>query len=642
MTQKNNHFYRELTRCVCLLAAIAPMFISQVEASNIYWATATGGLFGDSGNWATSAGGSPPAGPPGSNDNSYFTVIGSPYTVTFDGSATNARILLWDSTSHFNLGGNSYFLSHWSDNNISYVGFGSATEPATAVFSNGTLKTSGMNVTGAADAPGKMTMTGNDMLWQHVDPISSTNTIQDVRIGLNAGGTGTVEILAGAKAELRGMQLGYYNGTIGAVLVNGSGTVLSNSGPALVGRYGLGVLRVETGGLWLATAHVCIADTSASFGTVTVAGAGAQLLAKSTMYVGNSGDGSLIISDGATAAVSSLFYVGNAAGSVGRVELSGAGTLLTNGSLSYIGLHGAGSVRVSDGAEWRCGNSAFRLGYYADGAGTVTVSGAGAKLFSDAVINVGYNGTGALIVTNGAQARFGSVSAGESAGSYGNIVIAGAGSLLTNSGTPFIGNYGEGHALIADGAEWRSGHNIYLGYQASGNGSLFVSGGAAVNLIGTRSIYLCGLSAASGGSALLALDDGGAVNISERLRVWPGGTIRVADGIITTPELDMKSTAILAVTLHTGFTNVLIAVNNNATIDGVEFHLDTADDFRGHDNQVFTIIDAGGTLSGEFSGLPDDSTIKAGNRVFRLNYDTDNGLVTLTYLCPSITLIRLR
>ena len=268
-----------------------------------------------------------------------------------------------------------------------------------------------------------------------------------LRIGVNEGSTGSLNINNGGKVTSTGLLVGTRPSASGSFSMNGGLLVLEGDrlgGPAAPGGAGLSLGR--GGGSAVATigngSRITI-NTTAPEGGLSVGGSNIEPGGTATMQVSG---GSTIQINGprAAATVGSGGLPGNAA--VGTLTLSGAGT----------GLSVSGT-----GARVLVGNSPFSVG--------TLVVGAGATLSSSDVIGVTHNGTGStggsgtLVVNGTANASRLMVGRGGLLGGSGVI-----NANVTNRGQVAPGN--SPGRLTINGAFDSMDGQIVLEVQALGNG----------------------------------------------------------------------------------------------------------------------------------------------------------------------------
>ncbi|WP_371420653.1 autotransporter domain-containing protein [Tardiphaga sp.] len=168
--------------------------------------------------------------------------------------------------------------------------------------------------------------------------------------------------------------IGNQPGSTGAVTVTGAGSVWNAEGMA-VGYHGAGALTVLNGGVVNTSAwEFSVGDSSGAVGAVTVDGAGSTVTG-SDIVVGNSGTGTLTVSNGGTVIGTTWAnYIGQHAGSVGTVTVTGPGShLIVNNSLA-IGQMGNGTLTIANGGVVSVSGNVL-LGFQAGSVGTLNIGG---------------------------------------------------------------------------------------------------------------------------------------------------------------------------------------------------------------------------------------------------------------------------
>ncbi|QOC23666.1 hypothetical protein IC757_05870 [Wenzhouxiangella sp. AB-CW3] len=124
--------------------------------------------------------------------------------------------------------------------------------------------------------------------------------------------------------------------------------------------------------------------------------------------------------------------------------------------------------------------------------------------------SVGHNASGELSIVNGGSLHtHGSGVVGSQAGGDGSVIIRGAGSSWeVDSSNSAIGNSGAGELEILDGGQWigPGSGTISIGWQASGSGSVVVSGTGSSMDFGGGNFWLGHV-----GSGQMTISDGGQV-----------------------------------------------------------------------------------------------------------------------------------
>ena len=196
------------------------------------------------------------------------------------------------------------------------------------------------------------------------------------------------------------------------------------------------MLTILAGGT-LANQFGTIGDLPGGVGTVIVTGAGASWTNVNNLVVGGRGTGTLIIQSGGTAedgtsVGSTGASIGQSAGSPGTVIVTGPGSSWINGPQGglNVGSLGTGTLTIANGGRviditalvTNVGNGAGSLG-------TVTVTGAGSSWSDIAGIGIGNSGTGTLTIADSSVVT-GPITIAANAGAIGTLNIGAA------SGTP--------------------------------------------------------------------------------------------------------------------------------------------------------------------------------------------------------------
>ena len=204
----------------------------------------------------------------------------------------------------------------------------------------------------------------------------------------------------------------------------------SQSSPWNLGASSLTVGNTSTGTLQIGATGVVsngsgfIGRQVGSTGHVTVSGTGAQWTNSAGLSVGFSGTGTLGVSNGGVVRSTTNTYVGVAAGGTGTVTVSGLGSQLNTTGFMRVGQTGNGTLQISDSAV--VSNAAAVVGYDPGSVGVVTVSGAGTQWNSSAQLSVGASGNGAVTISNDAVVSATSAVVGAAASSQGVINIGAA------------------------------------------------------------------------------------------------------------------------------------------------------------------------------------------------------------------------
>lgn len=601
-------------------AVLACLATSSLHALDRTWTNAAGGTFSTNANWDTVA--------PGVGDIANFT-LNTTYTVTFTAGPTNTDLDVENGTVTFDLNGFTYTLTSASAADIGNV----AGQTGRLTITDGTLAvdTAGdpMTVGAVAGSTGFLTVTtggrvGNVIILPtltigsngagtltvndngRIDAgifnvgVSSTGsatisgpnaimTSSTARVGLSPGGNGSLSILnGGTLSSSTSGQLGSSLGSDGAATVSGTGSAWT-MGQLQVGDFGDGTLTISAGGLVSNSSTVSIGLNATGIGIATVTGTNSRWDIPDLLTVGSSGVGTLTISSGGTMTSSAAggAFVGQSAGSDGRVTVTGSGSRwLLNGGAFIVGLSGAGEVTVSNGGE--ISGTSLTFGSVPSGTGVVTVTGAGSKVTLTGSATIASAGAGTLNVTAGGEFYALRLTNADPAGTpIGTLNLDGGsiyiGDDFTNSGVlnftngllqiggdfspnagsaPFTINGGDNADLPAldligtgtttnvttlNVASTRRGqlslrqsrvltlgaNDINIATSASGEGLISVESGARLTNTGTLAVGGSGSSAGGAGTLNIA---GGTVDIGT-LRLHSGGVINLNGGTFAADAL---------------------------------------------------------------------------------------------------------
>lgn len=250
-------------------------------------------------------------------------------------------------------------------------------------------------------------------------------------------GDGTLTLDNGSALSSYTGYLGYAAGTQGSVTVDGTGTQWTHgTGNLTLGNYGTGTLIIKNGGTVsvagtpLNPAFTYLGYTTGSMGSVTVDGAGSQLIGFLTIgsYNSNSGTGSITITNGGTVSGGIDSY------NSGSVTVDGANSHLVGTGTNTVS---SGTLTISNGGY--VGNTRGTVGRLTTNTGTAIVDGAGSKWVNSDLLSVSSSGgTGVLYITNGGYVSNtrGIICSGAVKGT---VTVAGAGSRWDSSDLLTIG-----------------------------------------------------------------------------------------------------------------------------------------------------------------------------------------------------------
>jgi T5SS/PEP-CTERM-associated repeat protein len=219
----------------------------------------------------------------------------------------------------------------------------------------------------------------------------------------------------------------------GRVIVKDQFSLWRMSNAITIGDAGRGSLQVLNGARvenasGTSNVSVQIAAQASSSGSAEVSGAGSLWQSTLGMVVGDFGHGTLRVADGGRVSIgtgANLFVIGRNIGGVGSVEITGANSLLT-AAVTEVGDSGDGTLRILNGARADTGGGI--IGNNSSARGEVLVDGVGSTWEVSGEISVSEPGEGHLTISNGGLVRSSSISR-----------VAGNGRLTLNAGRMEVG-----------------------------------------------------------------------------------------------------------------------------------------------------------------------------------------------------------
>ncbi|ABS65205.1 outer membrane autotransporter barrel domain [Parvibaculum lavamentivorans DS-1] len=297
----------------------------------------------------------------------------------------------------------------------------------------------------------------------------------DVAI-VNNGGTAEIGA-AGALSSIG--SAGETAGNSGTVEVDGAGSTWAIGNTLYIGNSGTGTLNVTNGGA-VSNNNAAIGTTATGSGTATIDGAGSTWTNSGQLTIGGAGEGALEISGGG-AVSNNEGSIGNQAGSTGEVAVDGIGSTWTNSGDLVVGARSNGTLGISGGGA--VSNMSGFIGDLAAGIGTVTVDGAGSTWTNTGGngLNVGWSGSATLDISDGGAVSSLAGHVGRQVGSTGTVTVSGVDSVWSIVGALLVGNYGDGTLTLSDGGAAEAA-SVTIASNASSTGALNIgaaSGDAA-------------------------------------------------------------------------------------------------------------------------------------------------------------------
>ena len=271
---------------------------------------------------------------------------------------------------------------------------------------------------------------------------------------------------------------------------------------------------------------------AANSGTVSVSGAGT--LTTGFLTVGESGIGTLNITNGGAVSNTAAASIGVLAGSAGSsVTVNGPGSTWTNSGFITVATFGSATLDITNGGK--VSNTFGIVGYLS--TATATVDGAGSTWTNTSSLNIGQNVTGGdigtLNITNGGKVSNTSSNVGTFTGAIGIVNVDGTGSMWTNNGDLTLASFGTATLNIRNGGAVSNTNGFVAGNPGDGGPS--EKSVATANVTGTGSTWTntANLYVGELGNGTLHIASGGKVlNVDGRVGDLAGSTgLVTVDGV---------------------------------------------------------------------------------------------------------------
>lgn len=302
--------------------------------------------------------------------------------------------------------------------------------------------------------------------------------------------------------------LGYDGGANGTFQATGGDANFADE--LYVGYTGNGSLVLSGGNVSNTKAFIGVNSPSVSSANIT----GGTWTSSGELTVGYGGRGSLAISGNGSVVSAGAFFGYLAASGNNSATITGTGASWTSTSAFYLGNDGSNNtIAISGGGALRSGNADFLIGANAGTANnSLTLTGSGSTFANNGTLYVGRSGTGnSMTIADGAAATSRNVRIGGGTGSNGTtsdnfVTIDGAGSTWTIGGTLRVGSSGSNSSLsIRNGGSVAATGNSFIGYDPSSTGNV-------LSVSGTGSTF-------TGGNLVVGLGGGGTLEISNNASV---------------------------------------------------------------------------------------------------------------------------
>jgi T5SS/PEP-CTERM-associated repeat protein len=473
-----------------------------VDGTGSAWTNAHVLYIGESGSGSLtiSGGGSAQSrtGVAGDNTGSEGTV-----TVTGQGSQWDVAVILFVSDS----GSGSLAISSGGSVSSGYTQIGHASA------SNGMVTVDGANSSLTATHDIYVGDSGIGMLA--VTNSGQVSATGDIYVG--DSGTGTLTVSSGGSLSngylFIGGVIANNGGSSGSVTVDGIGSNWTDQSDLYIANSGSGSLTVSNGATLINGYNnigAVLANNAGSIGLVTIDGTGSSWTDSGDLYIANSGSGSMTVSNGGSVENGIAEFgasIANNAGSIGSVTVTGSTSTWSDDGDLYVGNSGAGTLTISNGGSVTSANivSGAVIGNNAGAAGTVTVTGNGSSWIASSDLTVGGSGSGTLAISSGGSVSDNNGWIGYSAGSIGTVTVDGSASNWNNSGNLTVGNNGTGTLAITNGGTVSAGNFILnpggtlaLGDNPTLNSSIALQGGMVTLVDGHLNTVTLGSGSTTG------------------------------------------------------------------------------------------------------------------------------------------------
>jgi T5SS/PEP-CTERM-associated repeat protein len=191
-------------------------------------------------------------------------------------------------------------------------------------------------------------------------------------------GTGTLTIENGGNVTDANGFIALFSSSTGTATVTGAGSTWTNTDSMNIGSSGDGTLIIADGGAVTNTdGHV--GSSPSAIGSVSVRGAGSAWNMTGDLYLGAQGSGNLTIKDGGSVSSNSgnIASAGGTPFGTASVTVTGASSTWNNTTDLRVGNNGNGTLNIRNGAA--VSNSDAYIATTPGSTGAATVEGAGAK-----------------------------------------------------------------------------------------------------------------------------------------------------------------------------------------------------------------------------------------------------------------------
>ncbi len=459
----------------------------------------------------------------------------------------------------------------------------------------------------------------------YLDSVSPNGTVisTDTATGsvyIARTGKGELTINNGAIVHSPNWTLGFAESSSGLLTITGpNSSWIGNTAATLtVGNYGNGQLLIENGG-YVSSSNAFIGNHATSTSQATITGAGSRWNNLNAIQVGYAGTGSMTISDGAVVTSGGGGIANRPDGvdmpvSSGAVLVTGTDSRWDISNPFYVGQYGNGSLIIADGGA--VNNISGKVMYiglavYKNSAGQVLVTGNGSSLVNDTNIILGnYDATGTSDSTRGSS---GTLTVADNGVVSAPIITLGV--EANTSGTVNIGNGGQSGTLNVASITGILGNNaVNFNHTDNINFSPLLTGSLAVNQINNGITRLIALNDYTGttmvSSGILQAGAAGTFSAASDYTVGTAGQLDLAGFNQTLASLNNAG-----IVIFNGAPGTILTINGDYTGNNglLSFNTILNDDTSATDKLVIagnttgttrvSVTNAGGTGATTLNGI---------------------------------------
>ena len=345
--------------------------------------------------------------------------------------------------------------------------------------------TSGFTYLGyQASSIGSALISGDDTIW--------TNSL----LFVGYEGEGSLVIQEGARTKSNSSVVGFAANSVGTATVTGSGSIWEPNGIE-VGLDGIGSVIVNSGAEILSDSAVELGANMNSFGNVLVEGANSKLDCNS-LSVGRYGQGTLQIWNGAKVnTYMNQNVVASAPNGTGLIDIKGPGSILCMNNINnnfIVGNSGNGTLKISDGGIAKI--PSVMVTNHGGSVGTLQIEGAPGRRGVLETGSISSGGADASLILDGSILRAsrdepfnfisGFLAGGITLLPGGTFIDTQTFQISINSpieGSGGITKAGEGTLTLNAPWSYQGGGYSYLGQTLVSEGTLLITGTVAISPI---------------------------------------------------------------------------------------------------------------------------------------------------------------